>query len=175
MELNTDVAWSDLPDFVRGAFQTKFGMPQKVLLPAGMILYKFNDFMTLHGPTSNALSPWWSPYDSYRHDAGWEQKARIAKANGVSVREWGRLTSAVKENWNSLRYLLVITLKEPVHCFFGGFSQMARIDPGAASKVAGGEQRGASKNLPGGATQFYIPNLTADHVSGWRIEDLSHR
>jgi hypothetical protein len=164
-----------LPDFVRAAFQTKFGMPQKVLLSAGTILYKFNDFNTLHGPASNALSPWWSPYHAYQHDAGWEQKTRIAKANGVSVREWGRLTSAVKENWNSLKYLLVITLKDPVYGFFGGFSQMVRVDAGAASKVGAGEHRGASKNLPGGATQFYIPNLTADHVVTWKVEDLSFR
>ncbi|HRO43105.1 MAG TPA: hypothetical protein PL009_09740 [Flavipsychrobacter sp.] len=175
MEVNSNVEWSDLPDFVRAAFQTKFGMPRKVLLPAGMIIYKFNDFMTLHGPTSNALSPWWSPFNAYQHDAGWEQKAKIAKANGVSVREWGRLTSAVKENWNSMNYLLVITLKEPVYGFFGGFAQMARVDAGAASKVRPGEQRGGSKNLPGGATQFYIPNLTSDHVSAWRVEDLSRQ
>lgn len=173
MELNSNVDWKDLPDFVRSAFQTKFGMPTKDKLDAGTVLYKFNDFQSLHGPSNNSLSPWWSPYDGYKHDAGWEQKKRIAQANGVSVREWGRLTSAVKENWNSLNYLLVIILKVPVYGFFGGFTQMVRVDPGAASKMKPGELKGASKNLPGGATQFYIPNLTADHVSTWRIEDLS--
>lgn len=175
MDLNQNVGWNDLEDFVRAAFQTKFGMPEKVLLPAGTVLYKFNDFRTLHGPSSNALSPWWSPYNPYKHDAGWVQKEKIAKANGVSVREWGRLTSAVKENWNSLNYLLVINLKVPVYGFFGGFSQMSRIDVGVASKVRPGEMRGGSKNLPGGATQIFIPNLTADHVTTWRVEDLSHR
>jgi hypothetical protein len=175
MDLNHDVGWNDLEPFVRSAFQTKFGMPEKVLLPAGTVLYKFNDFRTLHGPNGNGLSPWWSPYNSYKHDAGWEQKAKIAKANGVSVREWGRLTSAVKENWNSLNYLLIITLKDSVYGFFGGFSQMARIDAGAASKVKAGEARGAGKNLPGGATQIFIPNLTSDHVINWKVEDLSHR
>jgi len=173
--LNDGLKWTDLPDFVRAAFQTKFGMPTKDLLPPGTILYKFNDFQTLHGPANKNLSPWWSPYTSYKHDAGWGQKAKIAKANGVSVREWGRLTSAVKENWNSLNYLLVITLNVAVYGFFGGFAQMARIDAGAASKVGQGEGRGGSKNLPGGATQFYIPYLTADHVSQWRVEDLKNR
>jgi hypothetical protein len=173
MALNENVEWNDLPEFVRLAFQTKFSMPSKDPLPDGFVLYKFNDFQTLHGPTSNALSPWWSPYGAYKHDAGWEQRMKIAKANGVSIREWGRLTSAVKENWNSLNYLLVITLKVPVFGFYGGFAQMARIDAGAASKMGAGEGKGGSKNLPGGGTQFFIPNLTADHVSRWKVEDLS--
>lgn len=171
--LNETVNWMDLPDYVREAFQTKFGMPTKDLLQGGTVLYKFNDFRTLHGPANNILSPWWSPYHAYKQDAGWEEKAKIAKANGVSVREWGRLTSAVKENWNSLNFLLVITLKDPVYGFFGGFTQMQRIDSGAASKVGAGEGRGQSKNLPGGATQFYIPNLTAENVCAWKVEDLA--
>jgi hypothetical protein len=50
---------------------------------------------------------------------------------------------------------------------------MARVDAGAASKVGTGEGRGGSKNLPGGGSQFYIPNLTAESVCRWRIEDLS--
>jgi hypothetical protein len=171
--LNEGVDWKDLPNDVQSAFQTKFGMPTKDRLPAGTVLYKFNDFQTLHAPGNTNLSPWWSPYNAYKQDAGWEQRAKIAKVNGVSVREWGRLTSAVKENWNSMNYLLVITLKVAAYGFFGGFSQMVRIDAGAASKVGAGEGRGPSKNLPGGATQFYIPNLTADHVSGWKAENLT--
>jgi hypothetical protein len=173
MHLNQTVEWLDLPEHARSAFQTRFGLPSKDLLPGGMMLYKFNDFRTLHASGDNSLSPWWSPYHAYKHDAGWEQKLKIAKANGVSVREWGRLTSAVKENWNSLNYLLVITLKTPVYGFFGGFAKMARVDPGAVSKRGPGEARGASANLPGGATQLYIPNLTADHVSRWNVDDLS--
>ena len=175
MSLNVHVNWQELPEFVRNAFQTKFGMPTKDLLEPGTVLYKFNDFQTLHGPANNHLSPWWSPYLPYKHDAGWEQKMRMAVANGISVREWGRLTSAVKENWNSLQYLLVITLKDPVYGFFGGFAQMQRIDPNEASKMKAGEGRGGSRNLPGGGTQFYIPNLTAHHVRSWRVEDLSSR
>lgn len=172
MELNRTTRWMELPEHVRAAFQTKFSMPTLDRLPAGTVLYKFNSYRSLHGPTSTALSPWWSPMESYKHDAGWEQKKKIAQANGVSVREWGRLTSAVKENWNSLNYLLVITLKVPVHGFFGGFAHQLRKDPKEATLIVAGESKGKSKNLPGGATQFYIPNLTADHVKKWRVEDL---
>jgi hypothetical protein len=173
MALNADVKWEDLEGFVRAAFQTRFGLPTKDLLPAGMVLYKFNDHSTLHGLKGNALSPWWSPYEAYKQDAGWNAKLKMAKANGISVREWGRLTSAVKENWNSLSYLLVIALTVDVYGFFGGFSQMIRIDPGQQSKLKPGEGRGPSRNLPGGGTQFYIPNLTADHVATWRVTSLA--
>ena len=129
MSLNVHVNWPQLPEFVRNAFQTKFGMPTKDLLAPGTVLYKFNDFQTLHGPGNNNLSPWWSPYLPYKHDAGWEQKMRIAVANGISVREWGRLTSAVKENWNSLQYLLVITLNEPVYGFLVGLPKCNALIP----------------------------------------------
>src|SRR5262245_18817893 len=112
--LNESLTWDDLEAWIRKAFQTKFGIPTRYRLSKGMVLYKFNDFNTLHGPTSNALSPWWSPYDPYKQYAGWNQKLKMAQANGVSVREWGRLTSAVKENWNSLTNLLIITLGEDV-------------------------------------------------------------
>ena len=173
MILNQNETFGGLPPFVQQAFQTKISVVTKDLLQPGMKLYKFNDFSTLHAPGNISLSPWWSPYNDYKHDAGWVQKLKMAKANGISVREWGRLTSAVKENWNSLSFLLEITLKVPVYGFFGGFAQMQRMDAGSTSKMALGEGKGGSKNLPGGATQFYIPNLTADHVSTWKATPLS--
>jgi hypothetical protein len=137
-----------------------------------MGLYKFNDFNSPTSPGSKALSPWWSPYDDYRHDGGWVQRKKLAGHLGVSIREFGRVTSAVKENWNSLQYLLVITLSDPVYAYFGGFAQMPRKDAGSNSKVAAGEGRGRTANLPGGGTQFYIPNLTLDQISGWRVDSL---
>jgi hypothetical protein len=167
---------------VRDAFLN--GSADKVLLPAGTVLYKFNAFSTLHGPDPAAqfrpISPWWSPYHPFRHDPGWEAKKRIAAHLGVSVREWGRVTSAVKENWNSLQHLLVITLKHNVYAFFGGFAQQQRMDPGAAStrvtrSDVGGfvpEGRGRTRNLPGGGTQFYIPNLRPANISKWHTESL---
>ena len=171
--LNDTVQFTDIDPTARAAFQTKFGMPTKDRLGTGFRLYKFNNFSTLHAPGNNALSPWWSPYDAYKHDPGWDMRLRMAKANGVSIREWGRLTSAIKENWNSMQYLLVIALKVEAFGFFGGFSSMVRIDPGAAGLMKPGEQKGAAKSLPGGATQFYIPNLTADHVTRVNVLDLT--
>ena len=181
MSLNENLSWGEVGNIGTGPGATvsdafKGGFAEKVLLPADMILYKFNEFQT---PARNPLdpqspvSPWWSPYNDYRHDGGWAQRKGLAGALGVTVREFGRVTSAIKENWNSLNYLLVITLSVPVYAWFGGFSQMARIDAGQQSKVLAGEGRGQTRNLPGGGTQFYIPNLTMAQVVAWRIEDLT--
>lgn len=72
----------------------------------------------------------------------------LAQQNGVSLREWGRLTSAVKEEWNSLAYLLTIELAEP---------------------------KGGSQGLPGGGTQFYIPNLRVGHIAHSTFRPLGRR
>jgi hypothetical protein len=177
MALNENRSWGEVGAISTGGGKTvsdafKGGKAEKVMLPPGFILYKFNDFNTPTAPGQKWLSPWWSPFEDYRHDGGWEQRKKLAGHLGVTVREFGRVTSAVKENWNSLQYLLVITLSAEVWAYFGGFAQMARIDEGGTSKMKTGEGRGQTKNLPGGGTQFYIPDLTTDQVSSWRVEDL---
>lgn len=176
MSLNEELSWTEVgaistggPGKVRDAFQLAYGDPTKELLPAGMSLYKFNAFSSLApGQVTDAtpMSPWWSATRAFKHDAGLEQRQKIAEKNGVSMREWGRLTSVIKENWSSLDFLLIIELKTEVYGWFGGFRGMARIDPGQQSRRnAAIEGKGGSANLPGGGTQFYIPNLTAGHLA----------
>ena len=172
--LNEELSWTEVGALstgsgsVRDAFQLAFGDPTKELLPAGMSLYKFNGFSTLGPGTitdATDLSPWWSPTYGFKHDAGLEQRMKIAELNGVSFREWGRLTSVIKENWSSLDWLLTIELKVPVYAWFGGFKGMSRIDAGEQSRRnAAIEAKGGSRNLPGGGTQFYIPNLKVAHI-----------
>jgi hypothetical protein len=172
--LNEELSWKEVGAIstgsgcVRDAFQLAFGDPTKELLPAGMSLYKFNGFCTLaRGTITDAtdLSPWWSPTYAFKHDAGLAQRMSIAEKNGVSLREWGRLTSVIKENWSSLDWLLTIELKVPVYAWFGGFKGMSRIDAGEQSRRnAAKEAKGGSRNLPGGGTQFYIPNLKVAHI-----------
>ncbi len=231
---NQGIKFSDFPPDHQKAFLNKklparmvegrevrpaeqIGSPRLVKLPAGMKLYKFNEYPSLNGsskygdppwsgdPTfqdnrqkllyrinniigKHVVSPWWSPYNSYEHDAGWEEKVKIAKQFRINVKEWGRLTSAVKENWNSLSNLLVIYLKADTYCYFGGFTQMARIDKnkdGVAEKSKQKADEGklqassltnaktgkkinvANKSLPGGASQFYIPYLTPEDIQRW--------
>ncbi len=182
MALNEELNWGQVGDIstgsgkVRDAFQLMFGDPTKELLPAGTSLYKFNGFSTLGQGVITAqtdLSPWWSPTQGFKHDAGLAQRILIAEKNGVSFREWGRLTSVIKENWSTLDWLLTIELAEPVYAWFGGFKGMSRIDDGAQSRRnTAVEAKGGSKNLPGGGTQFYIPNLKVGHISTHSFKPL---
>ena len=158
---------------------------------------------------SVVISPWWSSYDPFPHawskesgfkgsfteDPGWFARKKLAKHFGVSIRELGRITSVVKENWNSLQYLMVIALKHDAYGWFGGFASMGRMDPNSKSKRFGNEASlganaakkkytsagmqervakvGSGGTLAGGATQFYIPNVRMMNVATWSVEDLS--
>lgn len=169
--LNEEITWAEVGKIVTdpstgatvaNAFQLAFGEPTKDLIPAGLRMYKFNSFSSAarSSAASEPISPWWTPSLPYKHDGGLVQKLKMAKANGVSAREWGRLTSVVKEDWNSLAYIFEMELKVPVYGWFGGFKGMARSGGGASKRDAATEKKGSSKSLPGGGTQFYIPNLT---------------
>ena len=167
---NEDLSWSDVSKIPTGsgtvgdAFQLKYGFPSKEMLTPSVLLYKFSSYNTLALPPvidSTILSPWWSPYFPFKHDGGFIQKREIAKLNGVSLREWARLTSVIKENWSSLNWLITINPKTSIYAWFGNFSSMPRCDEGHASfRDHQIESSSGSLKLPGGATQFYIPNLT---------------
>jgi len=177
MALNDQLDWTTVGAMstgsgcVRDNFQLAFGDPTKELLPKGMSLYKFNGSCTLNGVNpadatgATPLSEWWSPTYAFKQDAGLAQRMAIAEQNGVSFREWGRLTSAIKENWSDLAWLLTIELKEPVYGWFGGFKSVSRIDEGESSKRdPAKEATGGGAKLPGGGTQFYIPYLKYMHI-----------
>lgn len=190
MALNEELSWAEVGKIVTDssngstvadAFQLLFGEPTKDLLPAGMRIYKFNSEGSVVparfggdaklGPGS-PMSPWWSPSLPYKHDGGVEQRLKIAELNGVSAREWGRLTSVIKEDWNSLAFILEIELAEPVYGWFGGFKGMARFGNGTSMRDQGVEKSSGSKNLPGGGTQFYIPNLKYAQVKTHSLKPL---
>jgi hypothetical protein len=179
MPINEKTTWEEVGStstggdgHVRDAF--KNGTAKKVLLRPTFKMYKFNEHKTLTAPNSQSVSPWWSPYEAYEWDAGWQERKNLAAHLHVNIRELGRVTSAIKENWNSLSYLLVIEVRNAAYAYFGGFAQMARIDSEQASKRdANVEAKGSTKNLPGGGTQFYIPNLTTDDVTLVSVELLA--
>lgn len=185
MALNGDLDWTKVGAIVTDtvsrakvadAFQLMFGPPTKELLPKGMKLYKFNSYAKLMPdsgipPVDLPMSPWWTPSLPYKHDGGLIQKLKIAKANGVSAREWGRLTSVIKEEWNSLAFILEIELSSEVYGWFGGFKGMSRSSGGPSKRDVAVEASGSTK-LPGGGTQFYIPNLTFGHVATYTIKPL---
>lgn len=181
MALNQELEWAQVGAISTGSGTVKdaflSGHAEKTLLERGTVLYKFNNDESLTG-YQGKISEWWQPYQPLFHDAGWLQKLEMAKHFKISVREWGRVTSAVKENWNSLEHLLVITLDQDVYGWFGGYTQMARLDTGKDSKRnlnASGEGRGAGANLPGGGTQLFIPNLQPSYIANWRTESLKDK
>jgi hypothetical protein len=197
MILNEGLDWSQVgaivegKDPIRKAFREMYA--ERVLLNVGFELYKFNDVPFLTNKEGK-LSSWWQPYRPFKHDPGYLQKVKTANFLGradpdFSIMEYARVTSAIKENWNSLEYLLVIALSKPMYAWFGGYASMERLEEGEKSKrnfSSKDEKRGgggqawadASKTkrdparLPGGGTQFYIPNIEPQHISVWRIEDL---
>lgn len=154
---------------VRDAFQLNYGDPTKEKLEAGMKIYKFNSERCVVpkkyggdaslGPGTR-MSPWWTASEPFKHDGGLVQKLKLAEANGVSARELGRLTSVIREDWNTLEYILQIELLLPVYGWFGGFKGMPRIGKGKESLRKSNVEKSSGSSLPGGGTQFYIPNLT---------------
>lgn len=183
MELNEQLTWAvtgpSIPPGDDHPVSTDFlGPPQKVRLDKGFLLYRFNSGFRLGVP----VSPWWSPYQPYLYGSGWEQRRQLAALFSVSVRELGRVTSAISEQWNSNAFLLVAKLLVPAWGFFGAVAGKPRLQGArdsrrlvAAPAGAGGfrtEARGATAGLPGGATQFYLPNLAPTHLAVVRVESL---
>jgi hypothetical protein len=81
------------------------------------------------------------------------------------------LTSAVKEDWNSLASLLEIEFAEPVYGWFGGFKGMGRKGAGASHSGSAVEKSGKG-NMCGGGTQSYIPNLPYSAVATYSIDPI---
>ena len=168
--LNEDTQWTQLPPEVRNAFT--HGTAEKVLLTPGFAMCKLSDFATINAPGSGAVSPWWSPLEPYRYDAGWEQRRVLSQHFGVSIRELSRILVAVKENWNAMNYLLKVRTRIPVYAFFGGVAGQNRLDAGSASRRMAGEGSSGSAKLVGSASQFYIPGLNIYHVRMTGFEHL---
>jgi hypothetical protein len=75
-------------------FRQNSACRQRICSPAELPFINVTTFNSLHAPDNKALSSWWSPFNFYKQDAGWEQKRKVARANGISVREWGRNLNA---------------------------------------------------------------------------------
>jgi hypothetical protein len=155
--------------------------PQLVLLEPPMKLYKFNSFSSLRPDGEGNVTGWWSAYDPYDVDPGWITRMSLAKCLGVSIRELGRVTSAITESWNSCEYLVVIALKVHIRGIYGRYRQQLRDDGTASRRITGtqghaGPVRPEGKintlHLPGGGRQFFLPNLKPIHYNFLRFESL---
>jgi hypothetical protein len=166
-----------------GRVANAFLDPQLVMLPAKTRVYKFNTYPSLRPDDSGNVTPWWTSFEPYDVDPGWYAKLAMAKTFGISVRELGRVTSAITESWNSCEFLYTITLTVDIWVMYGRFRQMSRTDTGA-SKVITGANRGAvvgpirdegkmkTRNLPGGGRQFFIPNLKPAYYTSPTVQSL---
>ncbi len=189
--INSQLTWGDVGAMkvsgrpVRNAFLD----PRMVMLPAKTKLYKFNSFPSLRPDGEGNVTPWWSAFDGYDVDPGWHTKAAMAKSLRVSVRELGRVTSAITESWNSCEYLVVITLSVDMWVAYGRFRQMSRSDAGASQTITNTslhnmkgmlappgpikqEGRAKTMNLPGGGRQFFVPNLKPAYYTGMTAQSL---
>jgi len=170
--INSHLTWEDVGSIKQGPRHVSdfFLDAHMVTLPAKTKLYKFNSYPSLRPDKAGNVTPWWSAYEPFDVDPGWFAKLSMAKALRVSIRELGRVTSAITEGWNSCEYLATVTLTVDIKVAYGRFKSVARNDGSASMAIK--EGRGASKKLPGGGRQFYVPNLKPEHYKGFAAQSL---
>ncbi|RZB37119.1 MAG: hypothetical protein SRB2_01623 [Desulfobacteraceae bacterium Eth-SRB2] len=170
--INKDLSWLEVGSMRVGGnlVKTAFLDAKMVLLPARTKLYKFNSYPSLRPDANGNVTGWWSAYNAYDVDPGWHAKVAMAKHFKVSIRELGRVTSAITESWNSCQYCVTITLNVDMYVAYGRFKHQLRHAPSSQSKIistapAGHigafrpEKKAHTINLPGGGRQFFVPNL----------------
>lgn len=170
--LNEKLELKDLPPEHRVAF---YGQVRSVKIPANTELYKFTSG-SMRG--AKGISPWWSPIHSYELDPGLEARLNLARHLGVHPSDLVRSLAAVSEEFNQLQFILRARLKRAVYGLWGQCATMPRqgaeIRPGReipadqkGTGIPAGNGRTINirtQNLPGKAWQFYIPNLTEQHI-----------
>ncbi len=173
MDLNADLKWDNQPREVRDAFDK--GNAEKVMLNAGFKLYKFThgDISFVDPQTSvdsKKVTPWWSPFSPYKKDTGLHARLRRARDTDTCPVRLTRQLTAVRNNWNNMTHLLTAFLDQRVNVWaFWGYASgqvveghqtiehMERFDMVLTQLMSG--RLPERKMLPGGAGQFYIPNL----------------
>ncbi len=159
--LNAGLNWEQLEQSDRDAFN---GIGQLVKLRAGFRLYKFTggDIESRFGVT-----PWWSPFASYRWDSGLENRLKLAQHLGANPADVTRVVAAVRTNWNALTHILTAILLRDVYGFWGQvgwqpkfgdqtLEHMRSFDKVLEELTGRKPQR---VGLLGGSSQFFIPNL----------------
>jgi hypothetical protein len=173
MFLNEQLKLSDLPPEHSSAF---YGKVRNVRLNPGFQLYKFTSY-DMKNP-AGVITPWWSPVPPYEIDPGLQSRLDLANRLHVHASDLSRSFAAVSEDWNKLESILVVRLEKFVHGLWGPVAAQPRQQADfRKGKETPKEQQGAgiqlgdgrvlhirTHNLPGKAWQFYIPNLTDDHV-----------
>jgi hypothetical protein len=150
MILNHDIQFNDAPSDVKAAFSG--GPPRKLLLASRTELYKFTQYGLFH---NGHVSPWWSsvlPID--RNDTGLEELLERSGRLGTAAADFARARNAVTKQWNSMSGLLLAVLTSPVYAFVGRVRHQQYDNRPEFHNVV----------FIGGATQLWIPNLTAAQI-----------
>jgi hypothetical protein len=145
-------------DFFRGA-QAR----DRVLLPAGTILWKCTDY-GLVNPRSGSISEWWADDRSFNNILQRSQNL------GVSLRTFARTRFAVIWEWeNGMTYLLRARLQQSVCGFTGQVAGVTGRYPSDwnSRRLSQAMENRLRENIAfiGGEEQYCIPNLTIQHVT----------
>ncbi len=165
--LNAGLKWEQLQQADRDSFD---GVAQKVKLPAGLRLYKFTQWDI---ESRSGVTPYWSPVERYQWDEGLQNRLRLAQQQGMSPDDYTRIVAAVRTNWNALTNILTAFLIKDVYAFWGAIGwqpkfgeqtlehmrSFDRVLEELTAKVTGTARTPQRITLPGGASQFFIPNL----------------
>lgn len=141
-DINADVNLSDLPGYVRKSFR---GSVKKIRLKPGTRIFVLSKKRKIMPGQVEGLNPWWSMYNRFRHDTGYEGRTNIAGTKGSKLLQLLKDTAAYDGKKAGGRYVVVGKTRVPIWGFYGIIRRR-----GVMSKERG--------------YQIYIPNLTEHAV-----------
>jgi hypothetical protein len=188
MDLNENLKWERLEPEVRDAFEGGRAEKVQLKSGFRLYKFTHGDLCprekTADGHSGKLLvdkvTPWWSPFFSYNGneglhgpflphhgDYGLQGRVQFCRQTGNCPVELTRHSAAVRTNWNNLTHVLTAYLTDDVWAFWGRASAQPKfgdqtIDHMRSFDDVLAELSGRQPDritLPGGASQFYIPNL----------------
>jgi hypothetical protein len=164
--LNQDLHFENIPSKDRRSFA---GIPRKVLLSRGTVLYRFVTYVEASkGPSWRLPSPFWLPRETH------EELARLHQETDIAMVELVRGTMALAFDFNNvisgeMRAGIcpaAYAFRGPIAAqptLGGGMKKLARDRPDILREI----------RAPGGLEQVYLPNLEWGDLFGVRVLHLS--
>ncbi len=178
------LTWDGLSDGDKAAFK---GTGEVVTLLAGTRIWKLTSYQPRYARSSTsalsaetAQSPWWSNRDRYKGDPGLREVIDEARLNMTTLITYVRNKSAVKLEWNGLKYYFEIELSGDTEAIWGKIAAQRVTDGVDAYGGAHGGLHGGTyfPDVVGGwddAYQLYVPGLTATKVRTWEFFDCDDK
>ncbi len=150
--LNHNLQFEKLPSNDRRSFA---GMPRKVLLPGGTVLYRFVTYAEERKDPSYRLpSPFWLPKETY------QELGRLHKETEIPMAELARGTAAVAFDFRSaISGVMRARLCRGAYALRGTIAAQPML--GSGKKELAKDRPGNLRKIstPGGLEQVYVPNL----------------